>query len=75
MRTEEKIFFGFFITIIILLGVCVYFCIEEDREQTEAVERCFMQEPRTKECELVLYKYENRRKHTTTVMPMPVVVR
>ena len=54
-----------------LLGFCIFVCVQEDTE----VDRCFMQEPRTKECELVLYKYENRTKHTTTVMPMPVVVR
>jgi len=54
-----------------LLGFCIYMGVQKDTE----VDRCFMQEPRTKECELVLYKYENRTKHTTTVMPMPVVVR
>jgi len=75
MDTGEKIFFGFFIMIILLLGVCVYFCIEEDREQMEAVERCFMQEPRTKECELVLYKYENRKKNTTTAVPVFMPIR
>ena len=54
-----------------VIGLCWYVCVQENRE----VDQCFMQEPRTKECELVLYKYENRTKHTTTVMPMPVVVR
>lgn len=39
------------------------------------VDECFMQEQRTKECELVLYKYEHRPKNYTTVVPMPVVAR
>ena len=54
-----------------VLGLCIYAFVQERNE----VDNCFMQEPRTKECELVLFKYENRTKHTTTVMPMPVVVR
>lgn len=45
------------------------------RLQNEEIKACFMQEPRTKECEYILYRYENRSKHTTTVVPMPVVVR
>ena len=61
--------------LIALFGTMIYIAYKADKEQQTEVERCFMQEPRTKECELVLYKYENRRKHTTTVMPMPVVVR
>ena len=62
-----------YVAIVLLLGVlgfCVYGFLQERSE----VDRCFMQEPRTKECELVLYKYENRTKHTTTVMPMPMVI-
>lgn len=57
--------------LLVVTGLFIYASVNESRE----VERCFIQEPRTKECELVLYKYENRTKHTTTVMPMPVVVR
>ena len=57
--------------VLVAIGICIYAYVQESNE----IDRCFMQEPRTKECELVLYKYENRTKHTTTVMPTPVVVR
>lgn len=57
--------------VLVVLGICIYAYVQEINE----VDRCFMQEPRTKECELVLYKYENRTKHMATVMPMPVVAR
>ena len=36
---------------------------------------CFMQEHKTKECEYALWKYENRTKTHSTVVPMPVVIR
>lgn len=74
MKQITILFILLFILVILLflvIGLCIYDFVKESRE----VDRCFIQEPRTKECELVLYKYENRTKHTTTVMPMPVVVR
>lgn len=53
-------------------------CIKEEQEEKQRVEACFMQEPRTKECEFVLWQHELKMKKPesrTTVMPMPVVVR
>lgn len=53
-------------------------CIKEEQEEKQRVEACFMQEPRTKECEFVLWQHELKMKKPnsrTTVMPMPMVVR
>lgn len=61
---------SFGVILVGLVGFIAYMAIKEQKE----VDYCFMQEPRTKECELVLYKYENRRYHRK-VMPTPVVVR
>lgn len=75
MYNSDKIILGFFVFVIMIFGVMMYFVGQSYGHQQAEIEKCFMQEPRTKECELVLYKYENRTKNTTTVMPMPVVVR
>ena len=65
--------------IFLIIGICVIpSCIKQDINEKQEVERCFMQEPRTKECEYILWKYELKMKKPTsrtTVMPMPVVVR
>ena len=53
-------------------------CIKHDQEVQKKIEECFMQEPRTKECEYILWQYELKKKepkHNTTVMPMPMIVR
>jgi ABC-type multidrug transport system permease subunit len=75
MYSSDKIILGFFVFVIMLFCVMIYFVCQSYAYQQAEIEKCFMQEPITKECELVLYKYENRTKHTTTVIPMPVVVR
>lgn len=53
-------------------------CIKHDKEQERQIEECYMQKPRTEECEFLLWKYELKQKqprHTTTAVPviMPVV--
>lgn len=57
---------------------CIPSCIKEDKARQEQIKECFMQEPRTKECEYLLWQYELKKKepkNRTTVMPMPVIVR
>ena len=57
---------------------CIPSCIMKDRAEQEQIKECFMQEPRTKECEYILWRYELKEKepkHHTAVMPMPIVVR
>lgn len=52
-------------------------CIKEEQEEKQRVETCFMQEPRTKECEFVLWQHELKMKKPNsqaTVMPMPMSV-
>lgn len=61
---------SFGVILVGLVGFIAYMSIKEQKE----VDYCFMQEPRTKECELVLYRYENRRYHRTSYA-MPVVLR
>lgn len=34
--------------------------INKSKEYEQRLEECFKQEPRTKDCEFVLWKYENR---------------
>lgn len=55
-------FFLFFIAILVLIMLC------ENKE----LKRCFMQEPKTKECEYVLWRYENRDKTSTVAVPVVV---
>jgi len=59
------------IFLIIIVPVACY----HDAKLEEELRECFMQEVKTKECEYKLYRYENRSKNHTTVMPMPVVIR
>ena len=56
------IFFG--VVLVGLVGFIAYMATKEQKE----VDYCFMQEPRTKECELVLYKYEHHSRNRTTVV-------
>lgn len=71
--------FVFGILIFVIGGIfTIPSCIKEEQEEKQRVEACFMQEPRTKECEFVLWQHELNMKKPesrTTVMPMPVVVR
>lgn len=81
----EKIITPFFIiTIILFICFCVlgiFFipsCIEQDKRERQQIKECFMQEPRTKECEYILWNYELKRntpKNNTRVMPTPMVIR
>ena len=54
----------FLVLVICLVGFIWYMAIKEQKE----VDFCFMQEPRTKECELILYKYEHHSRNRTTVV-------
>lgn len=71
--------FVFGILIFVVCGIiAIPSCIKKEQEEKQRVEACFMQEPRTKECEFVLWQHELKMKKPgsrTTVMPMPVVVR
>ena len=64
-----------FVMIVLGLLVIVPIAIKQNAEYQNCLKECFMQEHKTKECEYMLWKYENRTKNNTTVMPMPVVVR
>ena len=53
-------------------------CIKEEQEQERQLEECFKQEPRTKDCEYMIWQYEiknSKPKHTTIAVPvvMPIV--
>ena len=61
-------------SIIFLVSIVPFACYY-NAKQEEELRECFMQEVKTKECEYKLYRYENRGKNHTTVMPMPVVIR
>lgn len=81
----EKIFLPFGAIVLFLfvcfcvLGIfCIPSCIEQDKRERQQIKECFMQEPRTKECEYILWNYElkqNTPKNNTRVMPMPMVIR
>lgn len=58
--------------VLILVGLPVA-CVNEGKQE-QIRKECFMQKVKTKECQYILWKYENRTKSNTTVMPMPVVV-
>lgn len=70
----DEDFNGMVVFVVLLVGLVGFIGYMAVKEQKK-VDYCFMQEPRTKECELFLYKYENRKRHTTTVVQIPVVVR
>lgn len=64
----------FFTAIVVLILVGLPVACVNDARQEQIRKECFMQDVKTKECEYILWKYENRTKSNTTVMPMPVVV-
>lgn len=61
-----------------IMGVlCIPSCIKQDIEEKNKIEECFMQEPRTKECEFTLWKYElkmgnPKKTRSTTFVPMVI---
>lgn len=81
----EKVFIPFAAIFIILfvcfcvVGVfCIPSCIEQEKRYQQQIKECFMQEPRTKECEYILWKYElkqNKPKYNPTLMPKPMIIR
>lgn len=77
-----KILLPVFVFGLLFIVVGVIFAIpssiKEAQEEKQRIESCFMQEPRTKECEFALWQHEfemTKPESRTTVMPMPVVVR
>lgn len=49
------------ILFILLIFVSLYYfsgCYAADKAKEKEVKECFMQEPKTKECEYILWKYE-----------------
>jgi hypothetical protein len=71
--------FVFGLAIIMILGIiAIPLCIKQEAQEKQRIESCFMQEPRTKECEFALWQHELemiKSESRTTVMPMPVVVK
>lgn len=69
----------FGILFVIVGGIFAFpFYLKQEEEEKQMVESCFMQDPRTKECEFVLWQYELEKKESntrSTVMPMPMVIR
>ena len=78
----ERILGPFMVVLIVLfIGFCcvgVFFipsCIREDREREKQIEECYKQEPRTKDCEYLLWKYElKQRQPRNTTTAVPVIV-
>lgn len=71
----EKVVMTFLV--LLLLGVIIGtpIIIMQNERYEAFLKNCFMQEHKTKECEYAIWKYENRTKTHSTVVPMPVVVR
>lgn len=74
----------FCLVMICFIGFCIISlfyipsCIKHEKEQQKQIEECYMQKPRTDDCEFLLWKYELSKKqprHTTTAVPviMPMV--
>lgn len=58
----KNIFVAFLFVILLFLAVDNQITkdINASKEYEQRLEECFKQEPRTKDCEFVLWKYENR---------------
>lgn len=67
------------IVLFCVIGVfCIPSCIKQDIEEKRQIEECFKQEPRTKECEFILWKHElemRKPKNTHSTMVIPMVIR
>lgn len=71
----DKIVIPLFILFILATLISVPVLFVQHRQHEAFLKDCFMQEHRTKECEYALWKYENRTKTQSAIVPMPVVVR
>lgn len=61
--TDFLEFLGLFLTALMLLAVtkgCVDECIKEKQQIQQQIHDCYIQEPKTKECEYILWKEELR---------------
>lgn len=58
----KNIFVAFLFVILLFLAVDNQITkdINKSKEYEQRLEECFKQEPRTKDCEFVLWKHENR---------------
>ena len=71
----DKIVMPMLILLLFATVIGIPFLFMQHRQHEETLKICYMQEDRTKECEYVLWKYENRTKTRSAIVPMPVVVR
>lgn len=71
----NKVVMPFLILILLGMIIGVPIIIVQNERYESFLKDCFMQEHKTKECEYALWKYENRTKTHSTVVPMPVVIR
>lgn len=58
---------GLLIAFVVALLVFAFVCEANTQERLEI---CYKQEPRTKDCEFFLWKYENRQKTSTVAVPV-----
>ena len=61
----------------VLLTGCLFFlcllfalCLYADFEAHKREQQCFMQEPRTKECEFILWARETQKQTRTAIVPI-----
>lgn len=67
---ENKILI-LFISIVLAGMVIAGYC---QKQYDDGLKACYMQEPRTQDCEFMIWKYENRDKSSHHIMPVPVVI-
>lgn len=65
-----KIIDGFMITMIVIIVGLISFVIYMCYQQNKEIRQCFFQEPRTKECEYVLYRNTTRRSYVPVTIPV-----
>lgn len=58
---------GLFVAACVVLLIGCVICEAKNQHQ---IEICYKQEPRTKDCEFLLWKYENREKTSTVAVPV-----
>lgn len=66
-------YLGLILTALMLSAVtkgCVDKCIEEDQQIQQQIHDCYIQESKTKECEYILWKEENKNQDDDFVTGM-----
>lgn len=72
------VFFIFVVGGVLYFIYCAIGGCEADRRKEEALQECFMQEPRTKDCEYMIWKYEiehAKPKNSSSFVPMPIIIK